>query len=73
VGLVVDGARMPVYLATEWSGLQDLWAPIAIATAGVVAGTLAGARLLRGVPEPIFRRIVALLLLSLGAWMILHG
>jgi uncharacterized membrane protein YfcA len=73
VGLVVDGARMPVYLATEWSGLQDLWPLIAIATAGVVAGTLAGARLLRGVPEPIFRRVVALLLLSLGAWMILHG
>jgi uncharacterized membrane protein YfcA len=73
VGLVVDGARMPVYLATEWSGLQDLWPLIAIATAGVVAGTLAGARLLRGVPEPIFRRVVALLLLALGAWMILHG
>jgi uncharacterized membrane protein YfcA len=73
VGLVVDGARMPVYLATEWSGLQDLWPLIAIATAGVVAGTLAGARLLRGVPEPIFRRVVALLLLSLGTWMILHG
>ena len=73
VGLVVDGARMPVYLATEWSGLQDLWIPIAIATVGVVAGTLAGTRVLRGVPEPVFRRIVALLLLSLGAWMILHG
>jgi uncharacterized membrane protein YfcA len=73
VGLVVDGARIPVYLATEWSGLQDLWIPIAIATAGVVAGTLAGARMLRGVPEPVFRRVVALLLLSLGAWMILHG
>jgi uncharacterized membrane protein YfcA len=73
VGLVVDGARLPVYLATEWDGLQGLWPLIAIATAGVVAGTLAGARLLRGVPEPVFRRVVALLLLSLGAWMILHG
>jgi uncharacterized membrane protein YfcA len=73
VGLVVDGARMPVYLATEWHGLQDLLPLIAIATAGVVAGTLAGARLLRRVPEPVFRRIVAVLLLSLGAWMILRG
>jgi uncharacterized membrane protein YfcA len=73
VGLVVDGARMPVYLATEWSGLQDLRAPIAIATAGVLAGTVAGARLLRGVPDAVFRRVVAVLLLSLGAWMILHG
>jgi uncharacterized membrane protein YfcA len=73
VGLVVDGARMPVYLATEWDGLQGLLPLIAIATAGVVAGTLAGARILRRVPEPVFRRVVALLLLSLGAWMILHG
>jgi uncharacterized membrane protein YfcA len=73
VGLVVDGARMPVYLATEWDGLQGLLPLIAIATAGVVAGTLAGARFLRRVPEPVFRRVVALLLLSLGAWMILHG
>lgn len=73
VGLVVDGARMPVYLATEWAGLQSLWALIAIATLGVVAGTLAGTRLLRRVPERIFRRVVSVLLLSLGAWMILRG
>jgi uncharacterized membrane protein YfcA len=73
VGLVVDGARMPVYLATEWDGIQDLWPLVAIATVGVVAGTLAGARVLRRVPEPVFRRVVSLLLLSLGVWMILRG
>jgi uncharacterized membrane protein YfcA len=73
VGLVVDGARMPVYLATEWGGLQSLWPLIAIATAGVVAGTLAGARLLGRVPELVFRRLVAVLLLCLGAWMILRA
>lgn len=73
VGLVVDAARMPVYLATEWSGLQALWPLIAIATVGVVAGTVAGIRLLGGVPEYVFRRIVAVLLLALGVWMILHG
>jgi uncharacterized membrane protein YfcA len=73
VGLIVDGARMPVYLATEWDGLVRLGPLLAIATAGVVAGTLAGARLLRRVPDPVFRRTVSVLLLSLGAWMILHG
>jgi uncharacterized membrane protein YfcA len=71
VGLVVDGARMPVYLVTERSGLLQIWPLIAIATAGVVAGTVVGMRLLTNVPERLFRRIVALLLLALGTWMLL--
>jgi uncharacterized membrane protein YfcA len=73
VGLVVDAARMPVYLATEWTALHARWPVIALATSGVVAGTLAGRRLLAHVPEPVFRRVVSVLLLTLGAWMILHG
>lgn len=72
-GLIVDAARMPVYLAVEWRDLQRMIGGIAIATTGVLAGTLAGRRLLAGVPETIFRRIVAVLLLALGAWMIAHG
>jgi len=72
VGLIVDGARMPVYLATEWTGLREVWPLIVLATAGVVAGTLVGRRVLSFVPEPVFRRLVAVLLLLLGAWLILH-
>jgi uncharacterized protein len=72
-GLIVDAARMPVYLATEWSGLASLASIIAVASAGVLAGTLVGRRILSSVPEPIFRRIVAALLLALGLWMILRG
>jgi uncharacterized membrane protein YfcA len=70
VGLVVDAARMPVYLATEWSGLLRIWPLIVIATVGVLAGTWLGMRVLRRVPQRLFRRIVAVLLLSLGAWML---
>jgi len=73
VGLVVDGARLPVYLATEWTALRGIWPLIAIAAVGVGAGTLAGNRVLRRMPERTFRRLVSLLLLALGAWMILHG
>jgi uncharacterized membrane protein YfcA len=73
VGLVVDGARMPVYLVAERSGLMQIWPLIAIATAGVVAGTLLGMRLLTDVPDRLFRRIVAVLLLALGTWMLLGG
>jgi len=73
VGLIVDGARMPVYLAMEWNSLAAVWPLISIATAGVVAGTLGGRRVLTRVPEATFRRVVAVLLLALGAWMIGHG
>jgi uncharacterized membrane protein YfcA len=68
-----DAARMPVYLATERSGLLQIWSLIAISTVGVVAGTLLGTRLLRTVPERLFRRIVAALLLVLGTWMVFWG
>jgi uncharacterized membrane protein YfcA len=50
VALVVDGARMPVYLWTERQALMPLWAQIATATAGVLVGTLAGVRVLRKIP-----------------------
>jgi uncharacterized membrane protein YfcA len=73
VGLIVDGARLPVYLATERVELLRVWPLIAIATAGVVIGTLAGSWVLNRVPEARFRPAVAVLLLALGAWMIVHG
>ena len=73
VGLVVDGARLPVYLLTEGPELLRSWPSIAIAVAGVVIGTVAGSRILRSVPDRMFRRVVAVLLLGLGSWMVLHG
>jgi uncharacterized protein len=70
VGLIVDGARLPVYVATERAGLLQIWPVIAIASVGVVSGTLIGMRSLSHVPETLFRRLVAVLLLVLGAWMV---
>ena len=70
VGLVVDGARMPVYLATDAAALAPLWPLIAAATIGVVGGTFLGIRILTRVPESRFRPIVAVLLIALGAWML---
>jgi uncharacterized membrane protein YfcA len=73
VGLIVDGARMPVYLAAERSGLFQMWPLILVSTLGVAAGTLLGTRLLRNVPERQFRRVVAVILLALGTWMLIRG
>jgi uncharacterized membrane protein YfcA len=61
---------MPVYRAAAGSGLIGMWPLIALSTAGVVAGTLAGTRFLRHVPDRQFRPMVAILLLALGTWML---
>jgi len=70
IGLVVDAARMPVYLAAEGRELLRIWPLILVATAGTLAGTLAGVRVLGGIPETVFRRVVAVMLLVLGTWMV---
>jgi uncharacterized membrane protein YfcA len=70
IGLIVDLARLPVYLAAEWRGIAGLWPLLLVATAGVVIGTELGTRALVRVPEWTFRRILALLLLLLGTYMV---
>ena len=70
-GLIVDLARSPVYLATQWRELLAVWPLIAWAAAGALIGTLLGERLLRWIPEHLFRRLVSALILLLGLTMIL--
>jgi len=72
IGLIVDAARMPVYAVVQGRQLADMWLPIAIATTGVAAGTVAGHRLLGRIPEPVFRRLVAVLVGMLGLSMLLR-
>ena len=69
-GLIVDAARMPVYFATSSSALLAAWPIVVIATGGALAGTVAGRALLGGIPERIFRRIVAVLLVLLAGFML---
>ena len=63
---------MPVYLATQGEEIARLWPFLAAATAGAVVGTLAGERLLRRIPEPVYRRLVAGLVLALGVFMLVR-
>jgi uncharacterized protein len=70
VGVIVDIARMPAYFVTQWRELIDLWPLIAIATVAAILGTFLGERLLRGIPERRFRRVVAVLVLVLGGYML---
>ncbi|MGE0405010.1 MAG: sulfite exporter TauE/SafE family protein [Candidatus Korobacteraceae bacterium] len=70
IALFVDIARMPVYFAYQSGEIAGLIRPIALATTGVALGTLVGSRLLRLLPESLFRRIVAIIILVLGFYML---
>jgi uncharacterized membrane protein YfcA len=72
VGLIVDLARMPVYLATQSEEIAGMWPALAAATAGAVLGTVLGERILRRVPESIYSKVVAGLVLSLGIFMLVR-
>ncbi|MGI8508220.1 MAG: TSUP family transporter [Gemmatimonadaceae bacterium] len=71
--LVVDGARMPVYFVTQAQEIAHVWPLVLIATVGTLVGTVVGVRTLRHIPENIFRRIVAIILLLLGTYMAFRG
>jgi uncharacterized membrane protein YfcA len=66
VALLIDVVRVPVYLAAAWGELAGVRPLLALATLGVIIGTVSGERLLALVPERRFRTIVGLLLVVLG-------
>ena len=66
IALFVDGARMPVYFYTHGEELRHMTTAIIVSSAAVVVGTLFGQRVLQRIPESIFRRVVAILLVALG-------
>ncbi len=73
IGLFVDLARLPVYLATQWREIVEVWPLLLAATVGVVIGTALGTRLLGRLPQRTFRRAIAVLLLALGLYMTSAG
>ena len=69
VGVLVDAARLPIYVLRGSGALLALWIPIVVATAGVLIGTLVGERVLLGLSPARFKRIVASLIGALGLWL----
>ena len=72
IALIVDGARMPVYFYTSPDTVHRLGLWIALMVTGAAIGTIAGGRVLARLPEIYFRRLVSLLILSLGIVMVIH-
>jgi uncharacterized protein len=66
IALLVDGARMPVYVVVRRAQVAAVWPLVLLATAGVVIGTLAGSMIFFRVPERQFRRVVGAAILLLG-------
>jgi len=72
IALLVDVFRMPVYAALQFREIAAQWPMAAIATIGVVVGTLSGKWMLQRIPQHLFRMIVSCIILALGIWMLLH-
>jgi uncharacterized membrane protein YfcA len=70
VGVIVDLARMSIYLLTDAASIASHWDYIAIASGGAIVGTLVGGPILHRIPESVFRRVIAIVLLILGAMML---
>lgn len=66
IGLAVDGARLPVYIVNQGGAMLAAWPVIGTATAAVLAGTLAGERVLHRIPDLVFKRVVAGIIGAIG-------
>jgi uncharacterized membrane protein YfcA len=73
IALFVDGARLPIYLASESAELLSLGRWIAVATVGVTIGTLIGNRTLARLDERVFRRVLAVIIAALGVAMLVRA
>jgi uncharacterized membrane protein YfcA len=73
IALMVDGARMPVYLYTQANAMERAWGLIALSTAGVLIGTALGELVLRRIPEAAFKRTVSGIILALGLALLFKG
>jgi uncharacterized membrane protein YfcA len=71
--LIVDGARMPVYFATQTREILGAWPEILVAIVGVLVGTHWGVKILRRLPEQLFRRLLSAAITLLGIFMLVQA
>ena len=67
--ILVDAARLPIYLVTAGSAIVAARDIVILASIGVVVGTLLGVPVLGRVPAGAYRRLLGGLLVLLGLWL----
>jgi uncharacterized protein len=72
IALIVDVARMPVYLAVQSAQIASIWQFILIATIGVIIGTLGGKKILERLPENIFKKTVSSIIVLIGILVLIE-
>jgi uncharacterized protein len=72
VAMAIDLARTPVYLARGGSELGRFWLPILVATMGCLGGTVLGERVMLGLPQARYRRLVGGAVAALGVWLLVQ-
>jgi uncharacterized protein len=72
IALMVDVARVPIYLWVQWPQIASIWQFILIATIGVIIGTLGGKKILEKLPENIFKKTVAAIILLIGILVLIE-
>lgn len=71
--MLVDAVRVPVYLATGFGAIAENGRLLVILVLGVLIGTVAGAPILRRLPNRLFRRVLAVVLIALGVLLVASG
>lgn len=70
--ILVDLARLPVYLGVSGTTIAPQWRLLLVLSAGVLAGTALGVPLLGRLPAPIYRRLLGGLLVTLAVWLLFN-
>ncbi len=73
VALMVDIARVPVYLALQWHALTEIWQYILVMVVGVLLGIVPGKAVLAKLPEGLFKKVVGALILAVGILVLIRG
>ena len=69
--LMVDAARIPVYLAAQGHDLLSIWYFIVIGSAGVILGTIFGRKILQRLSQLTFTRTIGVVLIGIGILVII--
>jgi uncharacterized membrane protein YfcA len=70
VAVLIDLARTPIYVARVGAELLPLAAPIVVATAGCVIGTVLGEKIFLGLSPDRYRQVVGVAVGAIGIWLL---